>query len=338
MEHHMMPIIKGYKPTLNLVETEIAIKAIKDFFEDKLAQELNLTRVSAPIFVRSGRGLNDNLNGIERPVAFDAKSIDDSIIEVVQSLAKWKRMALARYKFKAGEGLYTDMNAIRRDEDLDNTHSMYVDQWDWEKIITKEERKETTLVDTVKKIYEVFKATERYLSLRYSQFEERLPDDIHFITSQQLEDKYPNLTSKEREDSIAKEYRAVFIMKIGGVLKSGEKHDGRSPDYDDWELNGDIIFWNPVLKRAFEVSSMGIRVDEEVLLKQLKLAQCEDRASLQYHSSILDRKLPYTIGGGIGQSRICMFFLRKAHIGEVQAGIWPEDIIERCEERGIMLL
>ena len=338
MEHHMMPIIKGYKPTLNLVETEIAIKAIKDFFEDKLAQELNLTRVSAPIFVRSGRGLNDNLNGIERPVAFDAKSIDDSIIEVVQSLAKWKRMALARYKFKAEEGLYTDMNAIRRDEDLDNTHSLYVDQWDWEKIITKEERKEETLVDTVKKIYEVFKATETYLSLRYPQFEEMLPEDIHFITAQELEDRYPDLTSKQREDSIAKEYGAVFIMKIGGVLSSGEKHDGRSPDYDDWELNGDILFWNPVLKRAFEVSSMGIRVDEDVLLKQLKLSGCEDRTSLQYHRAVLDRKLPYTIGGGIGQSRICMFFLRKAHIGEVQAAIWPEDIIEKCEEKGIMLL
>ncbi|WP_040214377.1 aspartate--ammonia ligase [Clostridium polynesiense] len=334
----MKTITEGYSPTLNLIETEIAIKVIKDYFEDELSKKLNLIRVSAPILVRSGKGLNDNLNGVERPVAFDAKSIEEGAIEVVQSLAKWKRIALGRYKFKAGEGLYTDMNAIRRDEDLDDTHSLYVDQWDWEKVIDKEERNEEILIKTVNRIYEVFKSTEALVTELYPQFEEILPRKIFFITSQELEDRYPSITSKEREDKIAEEQGAVFIMKIGEVLDSGEKHDGRAPDYDDWSLNGDIIFWNPVLKKAFEVSSMGVRVDEKVLRSQLKASGCEDRAALEYHKAVLEGKLPYTIGGGIGQSRICMFFLRKAHIGEVQAGIWPEDIIESCERRGIVLL
>jgi aspartate--ammonia ligase len=329
---------QGYDPVLNIRETEIAIKKIKDFYEDALAKALNLTRVSAPLFVRKRTGINDNLNGIERPVSFDAKSIDDSDVEVVQSLAKWKRIALSRYGFEAHEGLYTDMNAIRRDEDLDNLHSIYVDQWDWERVITKSERTEETLETIVRKIYGVFKSTEEYIFSIYPQFERTLPEEISFITTQELEDLYPELSPKERENAITKDKGAVFLMKIGGELKSGTKHDGRSPDYDDWELNGDILFWNPILNIAFELSSMGIRVDEASLEKQLKLAGCEDRRELDYHRMLLAGKLPYTIGGGIGQSRICMFYLRKAHIGEVQAGIWPEEMVQECEEVGIHLL
>lgn len=294
----------GYKSELNLIETEIAIKSVKDYFEKKLSERLNLTRVSAPVFVKGGKGINDNLNGIERIVAFDAKAVKDSALEVVQSLAKWKRMALYRYGFREGEGLYTDMNAIRRDEDLDNLHSIYVDQWDWEKVIAKKDRTEEMLKFIVKYIYQVFKDTENYLYSIYPMFDKILPEDIYFITTQDLEDKFPELTPKEREDAIAKEKGAVFIMKIGEFLKSGEKHDGRSPDYDDWSLNGDIVFWYPVLQKAFEVSSMGIRVDETALLRQLKIADCEERLNLEYHKSILDKKLPYTVGGGIGQSRI----------------------------------
>lgn len=331
-------IPEGYGTSLDIRETEIAIKKIKDFFEGRLAEALNLTRVSAPLFVRRSTGLNDNLNGVERPVAFDAKSIDEAEIEIVQSLAKWKRMALLRYGFRDGEGLYTDMNAIRRDEDLDNLHSIYVDQWDWERVIGREDRHEATLMYIVRKIYKVFKDTEDYLSGIYPELEKILPEEISFITTQELEDMYPTLTSKEREDAIAKDRGAVFIMKIGGALKSGERHDGRSPDYDDWELNGDIIFWYPVLGRALELSSMGIRVDEEALDRQLKIAGCEDRRCLEYHSALLDGKLPYTIGGGIGQSRICMFFLKKAHIGEVQVGIWPQDMIEECAAANMVLL
>lgn len=327
-----------YKSYLNLIETEIAIKTVKDYFEKRLSEKLNLTRVSAPIFVKSGKGINDNLNGVERAVVFDAKAIKDSNIEVVQSLAKWKRVALGRYNFKCGEGLYTDMNAIRRDEDLDNLHSMYVDQWDWEKVISKEDRNKETLKNVVKQIYQVFKDTENYLYSQYPIFNKILPEDIYFITTQELEDKYPELTPKEREDAIAKEKGAVFIMQIGDTLKSGEKHDGRSPDYDDWTLNGDIVFWYPVLERAFEVSSMGIRVDKEALLRQLKAADCEDRLNLDYHKGIINESLPYTIGGGIGQSRICMFFLRKAHIGEVQASVWTDEIIKECEKNNIFLL
>lgn len=327
-----------YKSYLNLIETEIAIKHVKDYFEKRLAEKLNLIRVSAPIFVKSGIGINDNLNGIERVVSFGAKAIEDADLEIVQSLAKWKRMALHRYGFNNGEGLYTDMNAIRRDEDLDNLHSIYVDQWDWERIITKEQRGEENLKKIVRKIYDVFKETENYLYTTYPIFNKVLPEEIYFITTQELEDKYPELTPKEREDVIAKEKGAVFIMKIGNVLKSGERHDGRSPDYDDWNLNGDIIFWYPVLQRAFEVSSMGIRVDEHALLRQLEASNCMDRINLEYHRAVLGKKLPYTIGGGIGQSRICMFFLRKAHIGEVQASEWTPEIIEECEKNNIFLL
>ncbi|WP_374119170.1 aspartate--ammonia ligase [Clostridium sp. OS1-26] len=329
---------EGYKPVHNIIETEIGIKKLKDFFEKRIAEELRLTRVSAPIFVKRSTGVNDNLNGIERPVAFDAKAIDDSDIEIVQSLAKWKRIALKRYGFEVGEGIYTDMNAIRRDEDLDNLHSIYVDQWDWEKVINKTDRTMGTLKSTVESIYKAFKDTEEFIHQLYPAIEEILPEKITFITSQELEDKYPELTPKEREDAIAKEFGAVFISQIGKTLESGEKHDGRSPDYDDWELNGDILFWYPILDRAVELSSMGIRVDEEALIRQLELSGCQDRRELEYHTMLINKMLPYTIGGGIGQSRICMFFLRKAHIGEVQAALWPQEMIEECEKENILLL
>lgn len=332
-------IPENYKSNLSLIETEIAIKKVKDFFENKLAETLNLTRVSAPLFLENSSGLNDNLNGIERPVSFDMLAIKDSEIEIVHSLAKWKRFALHRYNFQPGYGLYTDMNAIRRDEELDNLHSIYVDQWDWEKVITKEERTVDTLKSTVKKIFSVFKATEDFVSKQYPSIEENiLPQEITFITSQELEDLYPNLTPKERENAICKKYKAVFIQGIGDILKSGEKHDGRSPDYDDWTLNGDILFYDPLFDSAIELSSMGIRVDKEALISQLKKANCEDRCTLLFHKALLEDKLPLTMGGGIGQSRICMYFLRKAHIGEVQASIWDEYTHKKCEEAGIELL
>ncbi|WP_373898955.1 aspartate--ammonia ligase [Haloimpatiens sp. FM7315] len=331
-------VIEGYKSSLNLKETEIAIKRVKDYFEERLSQKINLTRVSAPLFVRSATGINDNLNGYERPVAFDALDLGKNTIEIVQSLAKWKRMALYRYNFDKGDGLYTDMNAIRRDEELDNLHSIYVDQWDWEKVIDKSERTKETLIKTVEKIYEVFKSTEKFICEEYKDIEKILPEKISFITTQELEDRYPELTPKEREDEIAKEKKAVFIMKIGDTLKSGDKHDGRSPDYDDWSLNGDIIFWYPVLNCAFELSSMGIRVDEKALTYQLEKEKCLERKELKYHKMLLEGKLPYTMGGGIGQSRICMFFLRKAHIGEVQASIWTEEILKECSSKKINLL
>lgn len=329
---------KVYSSSLDLLQTEVAIKETKDFFESSLADALNLTRVSAPILLKSGKGLNDNLNGVERMVSFEAIDIKNATIEIVQSLAKWKRMALARYGFALGAGLYTDMNAIRRDEVLDHLHSIYVDQWDWEKIISKEQRNIETLKSEVQKIYQVFKNTEKHLYELHPVLEPVLPEGIHFITTQELETMYPELSPKEREDSIAKEYGAVFIMQIGGQLNSGEKHDGRSPDYDDWSLNGDIIFWYPTLEQSIEVSSMGIRVDEEALKKQLKLSNTEDRMSLEYHQAILNRELPYTIGGGIGQSRICMFFLKKVHIGEVQVSVWNDQIIEECSKANITLL
>ena len=331
-------IPSNYKPGLSIKETEVAIKAIKDFFEDKLAEELSLTRVSAPLFVRPETGINDNLNGVERPVAFDVKGIGGDTVEVVHSLAKWKRMALKRYDFKIGEGLYTDMNAIRRDEELDNLHSIYVDQWDWEKSILKEDRTVDTLKSIVSGIFNVFKRTEDYVCKLYPYIERYLPNEISFITTQQLEDLYPELSPKEREDIIAKDKKAVFIMQIGDILKSGIKHDGRAPDYDDWTLNGDIIFWYPVLNKAFEVSSMGIRVDEQALRKQLKLAGCEDRKDMKFHKDLLEGKLSFTVGGGIGQSRLCMFFLGKAHVGEVQTSVWPEEMINICEKANINLL
>jgi aspartate--ammonia ligase len=327
-----------YKPILSVRETEIAIKLLKDTFERELARSLNLTRVSAPLFVRPETGLNDNLNGVERTVSFGVKDLVDANVEIVQSLAKWKRMALDRYGFSEGEGLYTDMNAIRRDEDMDNLHSIYVDQWDWEKVIMKEDRTIERLQEIVRIIFNVFKKTEAQLLEKYPVFEKVLPEEIWFITAQELEDIYPELTQKQREDVIAKEKKAVFIMKIGDRLLSGEKHDGRAPDYDDWSLNGDIIFWYPLLERAFEVSSMGIRVDETSLAEQLIKAGCEERKNLPYHKELLEGRLPLTVGGGIGQSRICMFFLNKAHIGEVQSSIWPEDMIENCTTANIALL
>ena len=328
----------GYKSSLNIRTTEIAIKQIKDFFEDELAKELKLTRVSAPLFVKPETGLNDNLNGVERPVAFDVKGIGGDTVEVVHSLAKWKRMALKRYGFSSGEGLYTDMNAIRRDEELDNLHSVYVDQWDWEEIIDKSQRTEETLKSIVRQIYSVFKRTEDYITGIYPELKRFLPEDIFFVTTQELEDMYPGLTPKERERMLAREKRAIFIMKIGDTLNSGIKHDGRAPDYDDWALNGDIVFYYPVLDIAYEVSSMGIRVDEDALTAQLKKAGCEDRKSLPFHTQLINKELPYTIGGGIGQSRICMFFLGKAHIGEVQASVWSNEMIKECSENNIELL
>lgn len=327
-----------YEPWLDLKETEIAIKMLKDFFEKRLADQLNLTRVSAPLFVIPESGLNDNLNGIERPVSFEVKGLENANAEIVHSLAKWKRMALSRYGFDIGEGLYTDMNAIRRDEDLDNTHSVYVDQWDWEKIIRKEERDLSTLKGIVQDIYSVLKDSENYIFDLYPQMGKILPQEIHFITSQELEDRYPHLAAMDREDQIAKEKGAVFIMQIGDVLKSGKKHDGRAPDYDDWSLNGDILVWFPILEKALELSSMGIRVDKKALERQLTLCKSEERKKLPFHQLLLEEKLPFTIGGGIGQSRLCMFFLRKAHIGEVQASSWPQEMIEACEKYHIVLL
>ena len=329
---------KNYKSSLSLIETEVAIKKVKDFFESKLAEILNLTRVSALLFLDHNSGLNDNLNGIERPVSFDMLAINDSNLEIVHSLAKWKRFALHRYDFKVGTGLYTDMNAIRRDEELDNLHSIYVDQWDWEKVISKEDRTIETLKSTVNKIFSVFKATEDFICSEYPSLDKILPDEITFVTSQELEDMYPSLSSKERENAICREHKAVFIIGIGDTLKSGEKHDGRSPDYDDWSLNGDILFYNPLFDTAIELSSMGIRVDKKALDYQLTKAGCEDRRTLPFHKALFEDKLPLTMGGGIGQSRICMFFLRKAHIGEVQASIWDEYTHEKCEEAGIELL
>ncbi|CAM2932425.1 aspartate--ammonia ligase [Hathewaya histolytica] len=325
------------KTTRDIKTTEINIKRIKDFFENKLAKELNLIRVSAPLFVKKNSGMNDNLNGYERPVSFDAKNINDNL-EIVQSLAKWKRMALAAYNFNINEGLYTDMNAIRRDEDLDKIHSFYVDQWDWEKIISKENRTLDTLKVTVNSIYKVFKETEEYIQTFVDGYKKVLPDSIFFITSQELEDMYPELTPKERENKIAYEKKAVFLMKIGDILNSGKKHDGRSPDYDDWNLNGDILFWYPELESVLEVSSMGIRVDEKSLMEQLQKSNLTDRKELPYHKALLQGKLPYTIGGGIGQSRICMFFLKKKHIGEVQCSIWDEETLCLCQKDGIDLL
>ncbi len=331
-------IPEGYKSILGNKETQIAIKQVKDYFERALAGELNLTRVSAPLFVVPETGLNDNLNGYERPVSFGIKEQGDKNAEIVHSLAKWKRMALKKYGFSHGEGLYTDMSAIRRDEDTDNIHSIYVDQWDWERIIDKEERNEKTLKSIVRKVYASLKDTEGYIHSKYNKIKTLLPSEIHFITSQELEDRYPGLTAKEREREAAKEYGAIFLQNIGGALKSGKPHDGRAPDYDDWSLNGDIIVYYPLLDIGLELSSMGIRVDEDSLRTQLKLAGCEEREKLPFQKAILDKELPYTIGGGIGQSRICMFFLRKAHIGEVQSSIWMEEDVRALEEAGFAIL
>jgi aspartate--ammonia ligase len=334
MSHLVIP--EGYVSALNLKDTQIAIKKVKDFFERDLSIALNLTRVSAPIFVESVSGLNDDLNGVERPVSFDVFSGER--FEIVHSLAKWKRQALYDYGFEIGEGLYTDMNAIRRDEDTDNIHSIFVDQWDWEKIITKEQRNFQTLRRTVKNIYSALKHTENYITHEYKFIDKLLPEEIFFITSEELLEMYPDKTSKEREYLIAKEKGAVFILGIGDKLSNGKPHDSRAPDYDDWTLNGDILVYYPVLDIALELSSMGIRVSEESLMEQLKKSGKEERKNMPFHKALLDGKLPYTIGGGIGQSRMCMFFLQKAHIGEVQSSFWPEDVKKECLKNGINLL
>lgn len=342
-----LEIPKDYINHLNLKETEEAIKLVKDYFEVELSNQLNLQRVSAPLFVASGTGINDNLNGVERPVSFDVKNISDVKGEIVQSLAKWKRMALARYGFGYGSGLYTDMNAIRRDELLDNLHSIYVDQWDWEKVISKEERNIDFLKSIVRKIYTVLKETEMVVFKKFPKLQPSLRDEIYFIHSEELQERYPGLSPREREDAITKEEGAVFVIGIGAKLADGQPHDGRAPDYDDWTtptgkktkgLNGDIFVWNPVLKKGFEISSMGIRVDEKALLTQLEITGTEDRKELIWHRMLLEGKLPLSIGGGIGQSRICMLLLQKAHIGEVQCGIWPDDMVRGCEKNNIFLL
>ncbi|MCH5250779.1 MAG: aspartate--ammonia ligase [Lachnospiraceae bacterium] len=327
-----------YRSALNLHDTQVGIKTVKDFFQSMLTERLNLLRVSAPLFVDPTSGLNDNLNGVERPVVFGIKEQNDAEAEIVHSLAKWKRYALQKYGFSYGEGLYTDMSAIRRDEQTDNIHSIYVDQWDWEKIISREERTIDFLQETVRNVYKVLRLTEKYMAIRYDYIEEILPRDIFFITTQELEDMYPGTTPKEREYLITKEKGAVCLMQIGDLLKSGEKHDGRAPDYDDWALNADIVVYYPVLDISLELSSMGIRVDKDSLLSQLDKAGCPERAKLPFQKAILNDELPLTIGGGIGQSRICMFFLRKAHIGEVQSSLWPEDVTKTALENGIQLL
>lgn len=328
----------GYQSALNLHDTQIAIKTVKDFFQNLLAQRLNLSRVSAPLFVDPDSGLNDNLNGVERPVSFDMKAMEGRNAEVVQSLAKWKRFALKKYDFGYDEGIYTDMNAIRRDEEPDNIHSIFVDQWDWEKVIEQEDRTLETLKDTVKDVYKCLRKTEKFMSIQYDYIEEILPHDIFFVTTAELAEIFPDYSPKEREYYIAKAKGAVCIMQIGDKMENGKPHDGRAPDYDDWSLNADIIVYYPVLDIALELSSMGIRVDREALLSQLEKAGCPERAKLPYHQAVLNNELPYTIGGGIGQSRICMFFLRKAHIGEVQSSIWPDEILEECAKKGVKLL
>lgn len=345
----MSKLIKptGYKALLDTKQTEQAIKQIKDFFQENLSTELRLSRVTAPLFVLQGLGINDDLNGVERPVTFPIKDLGDAKAEVVHSLAKWKRLTLAEYHIEPGYGIYTDMNAIRADEELDNLHSLYVDQWDWEAIITQEERTLSYLKNVVERIYAAILRTEYLTCETYKEIKPFLPRKIHFIHSEELLQMYPNLSPKEREDAICKKYGAVFIIGIGGKLSDGKKHDGRAPDYDDWStvaedgragLNGDILIWYPVLERSFELSSMGIRVDQEALLRQLKLEGKEDRKQLFFHRQLLDGRLPLSIGGGIGQSRLCMVMLHKAHIGEIQASIWPDDMRAECAQLGMPLI
>lgn len=333
--HLIIP--KDYNPVLNTRDTEIAIKLVKDFFERELARQLNLTRVSAPIMVTPQSGLNDNLNGVERPVDFDILETGERA-EIVHSLAKWKRMALKTYGFAPGEGLYTDMNAIRRDEITDNIHSIFVDQWDWERILTPQERNEATLRAIVEKIYETLQATEDHVCAHYPHITPELPKRIAFVTTQELEDRYPDKTSKEREYLAAKEHGAVFLMGIGGALRSGKIHDGRAPDYDDWSLNGDILLYYKPLDISLELSSMGIRVDPAALRRQLEIRGCQERAKLPFQAALLRGELPQNIGGGIGQSRMCVYFLRKAHVGEVQASLWPADVMDACRKANIQLL
>ena len=326
-----------YKSKLNVLETQRAIRSLRHRFEENLCDALNLSRASAPLFVKRGSGLNDDLSGVERPVSFDVLESGD-VVEVVHSLAKWKRMALGKYGFSMHTGLYTDMNAIRRDEKCDSIHSLYVDQWDWEKVISREDRTVEYLKDTVERIYSAILNTADGVERKYPVLDNYLPRSIKFITSQELLDRYPDLTPKERENAITREYGAVFLMCIGGCLSNGEKHDGRAPDYDDWSLNGDILVYNRVTDASFELSSMGIRVDRETLVKQLTAEDKLDRLELPFHKALMDDKLPLTIGGGIGQSRLCMLLLQKAHIGEVHTSVWPQSEIERCKELGIELL
>ena len=330
-------IPEGYAPILDLYQTQTAIGDPKQSFQRELATALNLKRATAPLFVDPASGLNDNLNGVERPVSFDIKGVD-TVAEVVQSLAKWKRMALMRYGFAPGEGIYTDMNAIRRDEDLDNLHSVYTDQWDWEKVITREQRNIETLKNTVRAIVAAVSYTNDAIKAKFPQLSCRIERDVFFVTAQELEDMYPELSPKERENKIVREHGTVFVMQIGKLLRSGTRHDGRAPDYDDWELNGDILVWNDVIDCAFELSSMGIRVDAESLDRQLSELGADDRRSLTYHRMLLADELPLTIGGGIGQSRLCMLILQKAHIGEVQVSVWDSETVEACERGGIPLL
>ncbi len=327
----------GYKPPLDRYDLQRAISYIKDTFQHEFSSALNLKRVSAPLFVTEDSGLNDNLNGYERPVSFDIPAVGTNA-QIVHSLAKWKRLALKRYDFEVGKGLYTDMNAIRRDEDLDNVHSIYVDQWDWEKVITKEKRNTDYLKAVVKEIVDAICDTNERLAIRFPQLNTNLCRDVKFITTQELEDMYPNLTASQRENEFVKEHKTAFIMQIGGKLKSGKPHDGRAPDYDDWQLNGDIFFWNETLGRALEISSMGIRVDAESLDRQLTVAGCDERRELTFHKMLLNNELPLTIGGGIGQSRLCMLIIGNAHIGEVQVSIWDDDTVKACNDAGIMLL
>ncbi len=340
---------QGYKPLLDRKQTELAIKQVKDFFQMQLASSLRLQRVTAPLFVLKGMGINDDLNGVERPVSFAIKDMDDAPAEVVHSLAKWKRLMLAEFEIEPGYGLYTDMNAIRADEELDNIHSLYVDQWDWEKVITKEQRTVAYLKKTVKSIYSAMLRTEYLVCEHYPQIKPCLPccKDLYFVHAEELRLKYPDLTPKEREDAAAKEHGAIFIIGIGGPLGDGKKHDGRAPDYDDYStvselglpgLNGDLVVWNPVLQRSFEISSMGIRVDKEALLRQLKAEGQEQRLEFYFHKRLVEGSLPLSIGGGIGQSRLCMYYLRKAHIGEIQASIWPASMRKECDEAGIPLI
>ncbi len=330
-------ISPSYQPALGLYETQTAIGILKREFETRLAASLNLKRVSAPLFVDPLTGLNDNLNGTERAVRFDIKETGTDA-EVVHSLAKWKRMALHSYGFESGEGLYTDMNAIRRDEEMDNTHSIYVDQWDWEKVISPAERNRCYLMDTVKKIVDSAVNTHNVLKKQFPQLETELSKDVSFVTSQELEDMYPELSPKERENEFLRDHRTAFVMNIGDLLRSGERHDGRAPDYDDWSLNGDILFWNETLQCAFEISSMGIRVDSKAMDYQLSKSLCDDRRTLKFHSMVIDEVLPLTMGGGIGQSRLSMLLLEKLHIGEVQSSIWDEDTLDICSKSGIPLL
>ncbi len=324
-----------YQSKLNIKETEKAIKIIKTIFEEKLINNLNLSRISAPMFVKEKTGINDDLNGVEKPVSFKYK---DEEIQIVHSLAKWKRMALYDYDFKLGEGIYTDMNAIRKDEELDPIHSIYVDQWDWEKIINKENRNLDYLKETVKLIYQCVKETEKEINKIYPVLENKLPEDIFFITTDELLELYPNISSKERENEISRKYKAVFLIGIGDELKNNQPHDGRSPDYDDWHLNGDILLFNEALDSAFEISSMGIRVDKESLIHQLTKKGKLERLKFSYHQMIISETLPFTIGGGIGQSRLSMYLLEKKHIGEVQASYWPDEMIEECKKNNIILL